>query len=343
MSVMSVAFLLAAGSARPDEESWEQSLGTSGFEIVFEHYEDGNWDLFISKPDGSGARNLTRSPDMNEMYPQVSPDGSRIAFVADTGAGRETVRSVWVMGMDGSGLKKVADYARQPFWAPDSRVLAYLPQEYPKWNVVDYYTKGMVYYDVETGEKKDHPNAEKLHHLYNPNFSPDGKWIISTVHAGMGYGHAILLIEADGTKVFNLEIPGCRPCFSPDGTHLAWGPGDHELSVAPLDFSGETPEVGSPVLRIVDPKMKIYHIDWAPDGKSLSLSRGPNGKGDITKPNTHASACEIVGVYADGWDIFAIDAMARGTIDLSSGHHPKARQITHDGHSNKESDWVPAR
>ena len=28
--------------------------------------------------------------------------------------------------------------------------------------------------------------------------SPDGKWIVSTVHAGMGFKHAILLIEAEG-------------------------------------------------------------------------------------------------------------------------------------------------
>ena len=32
----------------------------------------------------------------------------------------------------------------------------------------------------------------------------DGKWFVATVHAGMGYGHTNLLIEADGDRIINL-------------------------------------------------------------------------------------------------------------------------------------------
>lgn len=338
-----VILVLGMGVRSADAESPISSqLTGSDFSLVYEHYEMGNWELYQSSADGSRVKNLTMTPDIQEMYPQVSPDGKLVAFIVDTGSGRDTVRSVWVMGMDGSGRKKVADYARQPFWAPDSQTLAYLPQEYPKWNVVDYYTKGLVYYNVATGGKSDHPNSANIHHLYNPGFSPDGKWIVSTVHAGMGYGHAILLIEAQGEKIFNLDIPGCRPCFSPDGKHLAWGPGDHEIAVAPIDTASETPKVGESVLRILDDKRKIYHVDWSPDGKFLSLSRGPNGKGDLSKPNTHIAACEIVGVHAEGWDIFAIDAGFKGDLDLNSNPVEVVHQVTRDGHSNKESDWAPS-
>lgn len=329
-----------AGVVSAESESVPARLKSSGFGLVFEHYENGNWDIFYGSADGTSVRNLTSTLDKQELYPQVSPDGKRVAFISEEGSGRDTVRSVWVMGMDGLNRKKVADYARQPFWSPDSRTLAYLPQEYPKWNVVDYYTKGLVYYDVESGTRKDHPNASSLHHLYNPDFSPDGKWIVSTVHAGMGFGHAILLIEAQGKRIFDLDIPGCRPSFSPDGKYVAWGPGDHEIAVAPIIIGEESATVGDWVLRVLDSKRKIYHVDWSPDGSFLSISRGPKGDGDITKPNTHASACEIVGVHAEGWDIYAIDALARGAIDLSESLPSNVHPVTRDGHSNKESDWV---
>src|SRR5438105_4048921 len=95
-------------------------------------------------------------------------------------------------------------------------------------------------YDLKTGKTQEHPN-KKLHHLYTLNWSPDGNWFIATVHAGMGYSHGILAIEANGDKVVNLKLEGCRPNISPDGKKLTWGHGDFCAGVADLDVSGPIP------------------------------------------------------------------------------------------------------
>ena len=219
-----------------------QKLQALSFQIVHECYTNDNWELFVMNADGSKARNLTNTPDKNELYPQVSPDGTKICFVGDEGEGRDTVRGIWVMDVDGKNRRKVADHAREPFWHPSSKIIAYLPQEYEKWNIVDYYTTGLAYFDLATGKSEPHPNGTNLHHLYNPSFSSNGRWIVSTVHAGMGLSHGILLIEAQGNKIINLKIPGCRPCFSPDGKQIAWGPGDHELATAPIDLDAGCPK-----------------------------------------------------------------------------------------------------
>ncbi len=335
-----VTALAALGIAFEAQAALQESLAQSQDSLVFESYAGDNWELFIVGADGKGGRNLTQTPDVHEIYPQVSPDGKRIAFVVDQGSGRETVRSLYVMNADGSGRKKIADRARQPFWAPDSQVLGYLPQEYKRFHVVDYYTKGMRFVDVTSGKSWDHPNAEKLHHLYNPSFSANGKWIVSTVHAGMGFKHAILAIEAKGDGIYDLGIPGCRPCFSPDGTKVAWGPGDHEIAVAPLDFSGDQPRVGPKQMSVWDKVNKIYHVDWSPDGQFLSISRGPSGEGDLSKPGTHSAACEIVGVHAQGWDIIAVSASGKGKLDLNDAPAGAFVALTHNGASNKESDWL---
>ncbi len=323
-----------------DDAQLRRALSQLDDRIVYESYVDANWELFIMNADGTGARNLTKTADVHEIYPQVSPDGKRIAYVVDQGSGRDTVRSLYVMNADGSERKLVADRARQPFWAPDSQVLGYLPQEYKRFHVVDYYTKGMKFYDVSTGKSWAHPNAENLHHLYNPSFSANGRWIVSTVHAGMGFKHAILAIEAKGNGIYDLGIPGCRPCFSPDGSKVAWGPGDHEISVASLDFSGSSPKISKKLMSVVDKVSKIYHVDWSPNGRFLSISRGPNGEGDLTKPGTHSAACEIVGVHAKGWNLIAVSAEREGELDLNAEGAAGFVKLTSNGASNKESDWL---
>src|SRR6266851_1308075 len=42
--------------------------------------EKGNWDLFIMRPDGSHRRNITNTPDFNEVGGRFSPDGKKILF-----------------------------------------------------------------------------------------------------------------------------------------------------------------------------------------------------------------------------------------------------------------------
>lgn len=329
----------AADAPKPLRER----LQSETFRLAYESYVDGNWEIFVMNADGSGAVNLTRTPAVHEHYPQVSPDGARICFSVDEGEGRETVRSLWVMDVDGKNRRKLADHAREPFWSPDSQRIGFLPQEYPKFNVIDFYTKGMSFCRLSDGAIEAHPNSTNLHHLYNPGFSRDGKWIVATVHAGMGVEHGILLIEAKGNRIINLNIPGCRPCLSPDGRQLAWGSGDHEIAVAPISLDAETPAVGTWRLRVQDSSQETYHVDWSPDSRYLVFSRGPASKGDPTKPGTFLSACEIVGVYAPGWNLNAVSAEREGVIDLNRAGPDEVVALTTNGASNKEASWFRAK
>jgi hypothetical protein len=247
------------------------------------------------------------------------------------------------MDVDGSHRKKLIDAAREPFWSPDSKIIGFLPQEFSKFNVMDFYTKGMSFYELATGKIEPHVNSTNLHHLYNPSWSRNGKWIVSTVHAGMGVDHGILLIEARGTNIFNLHIPGCRPCLSPDGKQIAWGAGDHEIAAAPIDLDAERPKVSEWSLRVKDETNKIYHVDWSPDSLFLGFSRGPDGEGDLTKVGTFQAACEIVGVHAAGWNLCAVPADRKGVLDLNNPDEADFLVLTTNGLSNKEPAWFQPR
>jgi Tol biopolymer transport system component len=292
--------------------------------IVCESWQDGNWDLFTLRADGSDVVNLTDTPDQHELYPHVSPDGAKICFVCDEGSGADKIRNVYVMNHNGTDRRLVAKNARQPCWKSDSSAIAYLKGEVDQFTYTDYATKGIFIYDLASGRHRQHPN-HKLMHLYNICWSPDGKWFVATVHAGMGYRHAILAIEADGQNVYDLKIPGCRPDISPDGKRLAWGPSDWALRIADIDFSGDAPKVLNARDVVTSEKpMKIYHVDWSPCGKYITFSRGPARKILGTIP-------EVVGAKAKGWNI--------GVADVSEKN--RWIPITSNGACNKEPDWIP--
>jgi Tol biopolymer transport system component len=338
-ALIAAALFIAAAPTADAQPALRERLSGVPFKIAYETYVNDNWEIFVMNADGSNPFNLTQTPKEHEHYPQVSPDGTKICFSVDQGEGRDAVRSLYVMDVDGKNRKKLVDNAREPFWRPDGKVIGFLPQEYPKFNVMDYYTKGMSFYDLDTGQITPHPNSTNLYHLYNPSFALNGKWIVSTVHAGMGFDHTILAIEAHGTNIVNLKIPGCRPCLSPDGKQIAWGSGDHEIVAAPIDLSSDSPTVGHWRLRIQDKTNETYHVDWSPDSKFLSLSRGHASKGDPSKPGTFQAACEIVGVYAPGWNLCAVPAEREGVVDLNHTTDADFLMLTTNGFSNKESAW----
>lgn len=295
------------------------------YKIVYESYRKTNgtknWDLYLINADGSNPVNLTRTPDVDEMYPHVSPDGTRICFVADEGTGNKKVRNIYYMNIDGSGRVKVADNARQPCWSPDGKTIAYLKAEFERYTIKDYATKGLFFYDIETRKHRQHPN-EDLYHLYNICWSPDGNWFLATVHGGMGFKHANLAFGINGSKVFDLTkygVTGCRTDCSFDSSRITWGLSDWDLCTAAIDLKSSVPKVTN-VQRVVkcDKEHEVYHSDFSPDAKYIAFSSGPKAQ-------------EMVGGMAPGWNICIGDMTGKWV------------QITTDGNHNKEPDWVPIR
>jgi Tol biopolymer transport system component len=101
--------------------------------------------------------------------------------------------------------------------------------------------------------------------------------------------------------------------------------------------------VGKWRLQIQDKTNETYHVDWSPDSRYLAFSRGPASKGDPNKKGTFQAACEIVGVYAPGWNTFVVSADKSGILDLQTATGSDVVQITSDGASNKEPDWMPRK
>ena len=294
--------------------------------VIYECNRDGNWELYLVKADGSDPVNLTNTPDVDELYPRPSPDGTKVCFMVDERRGSSKVRSVYYMNADGTGRTKVADNAREPCWSPGGGQIAYMKGELQRFVYTDFATEGLFIYNLKTGKTRQHTN-KGLYHLSTLNWSPDGKWFIATVHGDMGYSHANVAVEAMGDRVVDLKLDGCRPNVRPDGKKICWGHGDFRAGVADLDLESYTPQASN-VQDVVESKdpVEIYHVTWSPDGKYIAYAHGPKLQGK----HINGEMAEFPGVTAPGWNVCVADAMQKN----------RWTPITADGKSCKQPCWV---
>jgi len=301
-------------------------LKTYRHKLVFESFRDGQWELMTVNADGTQPVNLTRTADVDELYPKTSPDGLKICFLADEGKGEAKRRNLYVMNADGTGRTKIGENARDPAWSPDGKRIAYLKGEFEGHTLIVFATKKLFVVDLETRETREHANKD-LEHLFSLEWSPDGKWLVTTVHGGMGFRHSILAIEAEGPRYFDLKLPGCRPDLGPGGKKVVWGHGDYAIGVADVDLAPGGP-AASNLKKVVVSKEPVmtYHMDWSPEGRYIAFTRGPKSPKKMLVGATR----ETPGVEAPGWDLCVADP---------NGDN-RWVQITSDGLSNKEPDWV---
>lgn len=143
--------------------------------IVFRDSRAGvnvNDDIAVIRTDGSGFRNLTRSPDANEWGPVWSPDGRQIVYSSDENG----VPQLFVMDADGSNVRHLSDtWGEYPAWSPDGSRIAFAS------SMGGTTPFGDPDYDVFV-MNADGSNEVNLTHSQDinegyPTWSPDGEWI----------------------------------------------------------------------------------------------------------------------------------------------------------------------
>lgn len=95
-------------------------------------FDDKRSHLFVVDAKTGSAKQITEGQEWEDLDPQWSPDGKRIAFVSNrTGKYYEDDRNtdVFTIAAEGGALTKVSDHAEadnSPRWSPDGKQIAFL-------------------------------------------------------------------------------------------------------------------------------------------------------------------------------------------------------------------------
>jgi TolB protein len=99
----------------------------TGDRIVFQRRRGEVWDAWTVRPDGTGLRNVTRTPRSSETDIAWAPDGRRIVFSTDQYEGQ--IAALAVMSASGGGRTRLTRaagwYDGAPSWSPDGTTIAF--------------------------------------------------------------------------------------------------------------------------------------------------------------------------------------------------------------------------
>jgi TolB protein len=101
------------GSVKLFDEAWRRDSNPDWSVtnmIIFDAHkqgswesDDGGWEIFATKPDGSGRANLTRNEKQNDWGPSWSPNGKQIAYCS----GMNDSYEIFIMNADGSNPRRI--------------------------------------------------------------------------------------------------------------------------------------------------------------------------------------------------------------------------------------------
>lgn len=164
------ALTTLSGSSDPASTRLSKEVASKGWIVYSAHTDKGDWDLFLSRPDGTHVRNITNTPGYNEIGGRFSPDGKRLLYrrmAPDTKIHHDTwgaAGQLAIANADGSNPVIYGEAGEFPWatWSPDGKQVACLTRA--GIEIRDLATKALV-------RKMDRQG------IYQQLFwSPDGKW-----------------------------------------------------------------------------------------------------------------------------------------------------------------------
>ncbi len=262
--------------------------------IAFATDRDGEPEVYIMYPDGSGQTRLTfTTAPYSAREPALSANAARIAFVSDRDAGHD---EIYVMNADGSAQVRltftIAGYQNQdPAWSRDGSKIAFTRCYASNCSVWFMNADGSGVVQLTSLDSSE------------PSWSPDGSKIaFVSRNAAAGYDFIMVFDLAThvtrSTKLYNDPWPW--PTFSPDASKIVfdnWGPYTTGIYVMNADCTG--------IVRLTNGSDS--QAAWSPDGTKIAFMSSRAG----TSPTNY----QIYTMNADGSGIVPVTTEAPSHVD----------------------------
>jgi len=238
-----------------------------------------------------GAVRAITSDQGAERRPQLSPDGTRVAFaVADPGNAptRVVVRSI-----EPSQLVRIsaggADYESMPSWSPDGTRIAFERASE---------TRCAIYVASSLGGDEREIAPCRDYNVSYYDWTPDGQGLL-TAQSAKGDSGDLALVKLDldsGNKEFlkyahTGKDQDLEPHYSPDGRFIAFRRG-----VAPYSDLYVMAADGGDVRQVTHIASRIRGHTWSRDGRALIFASNFGGAMALYAVDVKTGATEPLGI-----------------------------------------------
>ena len=202
--------------------------------------------LYLSTVSGNGAATRLSLPGENgervDSDPAWAPDSKTIAFFSTAGE-KDDQRQLWTANADGSNPQKLTalqGYAARPHWSANGKQIAFLYIEGAggggplvaapsTTGVVDtaIHNQRIALLDLATKKVRQVSPADL--HIYDFDWSPDGKTFVASAAPGPGNNnwwiaqiYTIDLGKGSATSIYKPSLQVAVPRWSPDGKSVAF-------------------------------------------------------------------------------------------------------------------------
>lgn len=251
---------IATGTLSEGDPAWSPDGSRIAFEALG---ADGNTDLWLVRPDGTGATQLTHGLDNKQ--PAWSPDGRQIAYTSNAGG----TNDIWIMDADGQHAQRLTSLPGEedhPSFSPaGDRVV------FSETDPSDFTANLQIV--ASTPGAAAQPLTSGGFHDWNPSWGPLGIVFASDRDATEGY--AIMKVRPDGSGLADVgSVRALDPVWTHDGRIVF----TDEINVAPAlaAVSLYDPATGLRQ-RIVRNVLKVA-IDIKPESDANELNPNEQGK-----------------------------------------------------------------
>jgi len=219
-----LAILAAACSGREGNPEKPQELADHNPKIAFHSDRDGNSEIYVVNPDGTGLTNVTNSPDQDDFFPNNpwSPDGTKLVYMSrESGEPEEDKKfDIFVVDRDGKNRRQLTDHPEDdayPIWSPNGRQIAFISERDGNNEIYVIKPDGSGLKNLTKNPATDG--------IFTLAWSPDSKRIAFT--SNRGGINDLYSMKADGSDI-KLHAKGDLSehildlYWSPDGKYIAF-------------------------------------------------------------------------------------------------------------------------